>query len=264
MEITSLGYRTDLMLLELSGSELTDRGEYVVVRTPANPSYWWGNYLLFRTAFALGDTASRLELFHHELPDAKHVALGIDSVDGIAGVEDELVAAGLEIERSTVMTACQVKEPTRPNTESAYRALRSDDDWEQLFELTMAATSTWSELPNYADFTREKVAAERVLVEAGHATWFGAYAGDRLQASLGLVSDGTGVARFQNVQTHPNDRGRGLASTLVHQASTYGLTELEVHTLVMVADPEYLAIRLYRTLGFSDSETQLQLTKPAR
>jgi GNAT superfamily N-acetyltransferase len=262
VEITSLGYRTDLMLLELSGSELTDRGEYVVVRTPANPSFWWGNHLLFRTAFAPGDTASRLELFHHELPDAKHVALGIDTVDGIAGAEDELVAAGLEIERSTVMTASQVKEPTRPNTESAYRSLRSDDDWEQLFELTMAAT--WAEFPDYADFTRKKVAAERVLVEAGHATWFGAYAGDRLQASLGLVSDGTGVARFQNVQTHPDNRGRGLASTLVHQASTYGLTELDVHTLVMVADPEYLAIRLYRTLGFSDSETQLQLTKPAR
>jgi hypothetical protein len=108
VEITSLAYRTDLMLLELSGSELTDRGEYVVVRTPANPSYWWGNYLLFRTAFAPGDTASRLELFHDELPDAKHVALGIDTVDGIAGAEDELVAAGLEIERSTVMTASQV------------------------------------------------------------------------------------------------------------------------------------------------------------
>jgi ribosomal protein S18 acetylase RimI-like enzyme len=262
VEITSLGYRTDLMLLELSGSELTDRGDYVVVRTPANPSFWWGNHLLFRTAFAPGDTASRLELFHHELPDAKHVALGIDTVDGIAGAEDELVAAGLEIERSTVMTASQVNEPARPNTESAYRSLRSDDDWEQLFVLTMAAT--WAEFPDYADFTRKKVAAERVLVEAGHASWFGAYAGDRLQASLGLVSDGTGVARFQNVQTHPDDRGRGLASTLVHQASTYGLTELDVHTLVMVADPEYLAIRLYRSLGFAGSETQLQLTKPAR
>jgi hypothetical protein len=26
----------------------------------------------------------------------------------------------------------------------------------------------------------------------------------------------------------------------------------------MVADPEYLAIRLYRSVGFSDSESQLQ------
>ena len=26
----------------------------------------------------------------------------------------------------------------------------------------------------------------------------------------------------------------------------------------MVADPEYLAIRVYRSVGFTDSETQLQ------
>ncbi|HEU4945764.1 MAG TPA: GNAT family N-acetyltransferase [Kribbella sp.] len=81
-------------------------------------------------------------------------------------------------------------------------------------------------------------------------------------ASLGLASDGSGVARFQSVQTHPDYRSRGLASTLVHRASTYGLSELGAHTLVMVADPEYLAIRLYRALGFADSETQLQLMRP--
>lgn len=42
MEIKSLGYRTDLLLLELSDSEFHDAGEYVVIRTPANPTYWWG------------------------------------------------------------------------------------------------------------------------------------------------------------------------------------------------------------------------------
>jgi predicted GNAT family acetyltransferase len=60
------------------------------------------------------------------------------------------------------------------------------------------------------------------------------------------------------VQTHPDDRGRGIASTLVHRASEYGLTELRAHTLVMVADPDYLAIRIYRALGFADTEVQLR------
>jgi ribosomal protein S18 acetylase RimI-like enzyme len=63
------------------------------------------------------------------------------------------------------------------------------------------------------------------------------------------------------VQTHPDARNQGLASTLVHHASTYGFAELGARTLVMVADPEYLAIRIYRALGFSDNETQLQFTK---
>jgi len=58
-------------------------------------------------------------------------------------------------------------------------------------------------------------------------------------------------------------RGRGLASTLVHGASRHGLVEFGAHTLVMVADPEYLAIGIYRALGFTATEIQVQLTKPA-
>ena len=47
----------------------------------------------------------------------------------------------------------------------------------------------------------------------------------------------------------------------MHHASSYGFDELGVGTLVMVADPDYLAIRVYRAVGFTDSETQLQATR---
>lgn len=261
MEIKSLAYRTDLMLLRLSGSELTEAGDHVVVRTPANPTFWWGNYLLFRSPFAPDALSRRLEMFETAFPGARHVAFGIDSVDGVIGAEHELREAGFEIERNTVMTAQAVLPPARPNTTSAYRFLDRDEDWEQLVGLTLACSPM--EIEGYEQFNRRKVEAERRLVEDGHGRWFGAFDGDRLQASLGLVTDGSGVARFQNVQTHPGDRNRGIASTLVHRASTYGLGEFGAETLVMVADPEYLAIRLYRALGFEDTEQQVQLTRPA-
>lgn len=261
MEITSLGYRTDLLLLELSGSVFHDAGEYVVVRTPDNPGFWWGNFLLFRNPFAPGDAKTRLDTFHQEFPAAKHVALGIDSVDGVLGAEDELTAAGFDVERNVVMTASQVVPPSRPNEEATYRLLSGDDDWEQLVRQSLA-TAPMEVDEGYELFTRRKLAATRVLVEDGHGKWFGAFDGERLQSSLGLMFDGKGLARFQNVQTSPEDRGRGLASTLVHRASTYGLTEGGARTLVMVADPEYLAIRIYRALGFTDTETQLQFTLP--
>ena len=59
-----------------------------------------------------------------------------------------------------------------------------------------------------------------------------------------------GLARFQSVETHPDFRGQGLAGTLVHEVSRYGFDQLGAHTLVMVADPDYLAIRVYRSVGF--------------
>lgn len=261
MEITSLGYRTDLLLLELGGSTFRDTGEYVVVRTPANPGFWWGNFLLYRTPFAPDDAKIRLEDFRREFPAAKHVALGIDSVDGEIGAENEVTAAGLKVDRSVVMTADRVVPPPRPNTEATYRFLDGDDDWAQLFDQGIA-TADMTVDADYEDFTRRKVATQRALVEAGHGKWFGAFDGDRLQSSLGLMFDGKGVARFQTVQTSHEDRGRGLAGTLVHHASTYGLTEGGARTLVMVADPDYLAVRIYRSVGFNDTETQLQFVLP--
>ena len=46
MRVTSLGYRTDLALRALEGGTETDRGDYLVVRNPALPDFWWGNFLL--------------------------------------------------------------------------------------------------------------------------------------------------------------------------------------------------------------------------
>jgi len=86
VEIKSLGYRTDLFLLGLGGSEIQDTGPYVVIRTPANPMFWWGNYLLHRTALQPGELTQRLAEFRTEFPAARHVALGIDTVDGVLGI----------------------------------------------------------------------------------------------------------------------------------------------------------------------------------
>ena len=46
MDVESLGYRTDLALLRLGGSTIEDRGDHLVVRSPYNPTFYWGNFLL--------------------------------------------------------------------------------------------------------------------------------------------------------------------------------------------------------------------------
>jgi GNAT superfamily N-acetyltransferase len=50
------------------------------------------------------------------------------------------------------------------------------------------------------------------------AAHWGAFAGDALVASLGLVELGT-LGRYQDVQTLPAYRGRGLASALLYAAA---------------------------------------------
>jgi ribosomal protein S18 acetylase RimI-like enzyme len=258
MDIASLAYRTDLAMLERSGSEITDRGTHLVVRTPDNPTFWWGNFLLLATA--PGDEAEArdwLKTFEREFPEARHRTFGVDGTDGtladLAGFAD----LGMETDASTVMTAAAVHEPPRPNTEATYRPLVSDDDWAQEVEVSRAG----EEFGNDLAFATARAKAERRLVEAGYGAWWGAFEGDRLLASMGLFTASPGLARFQNVKTHPDARGRGLAGTLVHRVSRYGFEELGARTLVMVADPEYLAIRIYRSVGFADTERQLQVER---
>ena len=262
MHINSLGYQTDLALLRLGGSEIEDRGDHIVVRSPHNPGHWWGNYLLLQSPPAADDTDRWLKAFANEFPEAEHIALGFDSVDGSADDLFPFTNRGLSVEGQAVMTATRVHEPPRPNRDAEYRALSSDKDWEQLIELHMCCIGEGLDSQAYHEFAVAKVATVRRLVESGHGAWFGAFEDNRLLSGMGLFYAGTGLARFQSVETHPDARGRGLAGTLVHHVSSYGFTQLRARTLVMVADPGYLAIRVYRSVGFAETETQLQAEKP--
>jgi len=253
MHLRSLANRTDLALLRLGGSEVEDRGTHLVVRTPENPSFYWGNFLLLPQAPAAGEAEEWVRRFCREFPAARHRTFGVDGADGSADDLAAFVDLGFETEASVVMTARSVHEPPRPNREAVYRPLRGDEDWRLQIELSVAGENEHVT----REFATRRAKAQRAITEAGHGQWFGAFLGDRLVSTMGLVRAEGGLARFQEVQTHPDARGRGLAGTLVHHVSRFGFDELGADTLVMVADPDYLAIRVYRSVGFADTETQL-------
>jgi GNAT superfamily N-acetyltransferase len=103
--------------------------------------------------------------------------------------------------------------------------------------------------------------AVRRVCEQGHGAWFGAFYEEEMRAGLGIFSVGSGVARFQAVDTHPAHRRQGLASHLILTAGVYALSELGAETLVISADPDYHAIDIYRSLGFVERERQVQLER---
>ncbi len=259
MDVHSLAWRTDLALLELGGSEVEDQGTHLVVRTPDNPTFYWGNFLLLAQPPAPESGGFWLETFERAFPDAGHRAIGVDGTTGSTADLEPLVQVGLEVEASTVMTSSAVYPPPHPNRQAEVRPLVSNVDWAQQVDVAVAGERDYS-----YEFATALNANNRRLVERGEAQWFGAFVEGRLLASLGLVRAGNDLARFQQVKTHPEARGKGLAGTLVHAAGSWGLGELGAQTLVMVADPDYLAIRVYRSVGFTDSETQLQsVRRPA-
>lgn len=258
MHVSSLGFQTDLMVRVLEGSEVIDHPDYVTVRSPANPEFWWGNFLLLPAAAAHGPAEPWLDRFRTEFPGAGHLALGLDGTGVPEPDFGSFAAAGLELVQETVLTAPALREPARPNRDAVIRPLAGDQDWQQAVEL-QATCDAADGGPATRTFIEARYAGRQRATEAGHGAWFGAFRGGELVAQLGIFAQPGGVARYQDVGTHPAARRQGLAGTLVWRAGQYALGELGARTLVILADPAEAAIRVYRSVGLTDHETQLSM-----
>lgn len=260
MKLSSLGYRTDLIFSRFAG-EISDRGDYLVIRTPANPTYYWGNFLLFAQPPRAGDLARWRTRFVDEVgpnPPVKHMAFGIDGTEGDAGAVEPFLQAGFEREENVILTATTVQRPPKWNDEVTVRPLVSDEDWTQDLQQQILCFQEDHEPTGYRVFAQRKQASYRAMIAAGLGQWFGAFLDDRLTASLGLFVD-DGIGRFQAVSTHPDYRRRGICGRLVHDAALLGLTQMGAQQLVMAADPAYHAARIYESIGFAPTERQVGL-----
>jgi ribosomal protein S18 acetylase RimI-like enzyme len=256
MNVSSLGFRTDLALLAASGSVVEDRGTHLVVRSPDNPSYFWGNFFLLAEPPVPGGEREVVDAFRTEFPLADHVSIGIDTAELSDDARAAFEAAGMTVDVATVLTATSLQPPREVDAE--VRALDGDEDWEARARLSRQLHPSIPE-ERFLTYARQKNAQERRLVDAGRGTRLGAFVGDRLVSTAGIFVAEEGVARFQSVETHPDHRRRGLAAAVVHAAGQHALDRLGVTTLVIVADTDGEAVGVYRRLGFADAERQLMM-----
>jgi ribosomal protein S18 acetylase RimI-like enzyme len=255
MSVRSLGYRTDLMLRRMVGGVVEERDGYRVVRTETNPTFYWGNFLLFAAAPEPGEPQRWLSAFRAEFPHATHVAIGVDGVDGALGAADEMRALGLADDVSVVLTAAELTPSRQRDPGLDLRVPRDDGEWAQTVDFRIAVDEDDS--ARHRTFVERRAREFRSLTAAGHGVYVAAFVDGVARAGLGLFAE-DGLARFQSVETHPDFRGRGLASTLLVEAARLVRAEHPVDCFVIVADPAYHAIDIYRRLGFSDTERQVQ------
>ncbi len=260
MRIRSLGWSTDVRLRRLEGAQVEEREGHLVIRTNANPTYRWGNFLLFPAPPAAGDAERWLAQFQHAFPSADYVAIGIDSPSGDLGVTDDLTAAGLSVDVDTVLTAEALLAPSRESPGAELRRVESDEDWRKATRLRIL-TAEARETPAYQEFVEREMQAIRRVCERDQGAWFAAFKGAEACSSLGVFAPSPGLARFQSVDTHPAHRRQGLASGLLYRASEWARRELRAKTLVIAADPNYFAIDIYRSLGFSAQDHKVHLSR---
>jgi hypothetical protein len=260
MQVRSLGYRTDLFFSAFDGLTI-DRGEYLVIQTPGNPDFYWGNYLLFANSPAEGDLDRWRGLFAREIglpPAVKHQIFGWDSPQGELGEIKPFLSAGFRLVQSVVLTSHSPQPPARMNETITVRPLKSEDDWAQATDNQVACREADFSEADYRLFKHPQMARYRRMQAARLGHWYGAFHGDQLVADLGIFHQ-DGLARFQSVGTHPNFRRQGIAASFVYQSSLLAIQEFKLHTFVIVAEQDSSPARIYQSVGYQMNEKQVGL-----
>ena len=124
-------------------------------------------------------------------------------------------AGGLVVEAQAVMTATAVT-PAARAAAAVCRAVTTDDDWAQSVELRVRCHDGPEEPAAFRAYATAQAHTRRVMVEAGHGGWFGAFADGSLACRWARSSAVRSSPAFsESVETRPDHRRRGLARALV-------------------------------------------------
>jgi GNAT superfamily N-acetyltransferase len=263
------GWHTDFVLHRF-GAQVLERDDCLVVRTPSNPGFYWGNFLLLPQPPANEEVHHWLARFHEEIaavqPGSRHVAIGVNApADAVA--RPAWAAAGFETHVTTLMMLAPggLQPPSPPRGECLLRPLDLATEGEALIDLE-ATDADGFEPSGYRAYLRLQHRRYQAMQAAGLLTWFGLRCEGRLAASCGLLRDAAGpgaMARFQRVVTHPAMRRRGLASAMVAGVACHAFDAWGARAVAMVADPADVAITLYRRLGWREAGTAMDLERRA-
>jgi len=257
VRVTSLGLATELALADTRG-KVIDRGDCLVIETPDDPGYYYGNVLVLPEPPRAGEVAHWRQRFDSELgtnPEIRHVTFVWDGIADDPGAVGELEAAGFVLEHTQVMVAAAMS-PRHVDTD--LRPLATD---EITTDLAWAIADRHDE--SYRRFLSRRASWHRDLVARGTARFWGAFVDDQLVASLGLVDLAAGGAawsgplarhaRYQDVQTATEHRKRGLASALLAMSAVDAFAR-GIAGAVIVAAPASEAASVYEHAGFATVE----------
>lgn len=251
MSEMSVGRLTDLEILSLSGSIFEVCEDYIVVSTPDNPTYHWGNFIQILKPFDTHSAEYWFSLFSSEFPSADWVAIGLASKPKDASEWGKL---GLKVEEFEVMATGNQPGQTQPPAGFVVRELAAEDfDLLSCLEISENEDEGLHEPVSYEAFVHATNQTRAKFCESGQAAWFGAFHGDELVSSLGIVLCGD-VARYQSVQTRKGFRKLGLASHLLGVAGEWARSR-GAQSWVIVTETRSEAGRVYGRAGFVPVES---------
>jgi GNAT superfamily N-acetyltransferase len=258
MQLRSLFLNSEMIFWQF-GSKVSDHGDYLVIQTPRNPTWRWGNLLIFPnppTSFDFQDWDLKFE--SHLGRSVKYRLYVWETRTGEAGETALFTENGYTFSRQPLLSATRLI-PPNPQAESyIYRVIRSDEDWDTARNLSCRCFANGDQ--GYELYLSTKFDLYREMVDAGLGFWMGAFNHDVLIASCGIFRNDR-VTRYQEVVTDEDHRQQGIASTLVFEAFRHARSLRYPEMTLIAVDFDSQAERIYRKLGFEDCEITCALTK---
>jgi hypothetical protein len=260
MELTSLALRTGLILNRFL-AVVEEKEEYIVIRTPDRPSFFWGNSIIMKNSPTLGDYQKWIAIFEKEIGsknDKGFIAITFDSIDERSYDVSEFEKNNFEIMVSKVLSTNSIIKPPKFNPEIIVKAFKTSKDWDSFVDIHFIPDWGYGSDDGQRVFLKEEGENFKKFVETGRAQRFGAFYNGQMVAELGVFWQ-EGLARFNSVATHRDYRRLGACSTLVYEVSRLLLNNPEIETLVMEADEDYHAASIYESVGFVANEKLIAL-----
>ena len=261
MKIKSQGFLTDLMFHQ-ERAEIEKHEDYMVIKTPDNPYYFWGNFIFLYNPPRVESIDIFESLFEEKFSSMpiEHIAFTWDYSEKNDQFYNNFQKIGYEIEKTKVLIADYLDVPRKCNQEIQIKQIETADEWNLVFENQIQCRESHFSEDSYRQFLEPKFLNYKKMIDDKKGYWFGAFLNNLLVADLGLFFENQ-VARYQAVETLPQYRSKGICSTLLYRSSLILLDKVEIKTFVITAAFDYHAARIYQSLGFKESEILVGICK---
>jgi hypothetical protein len=258
VQVSSLIVATDIDTLP-DTSFVEDHGDFIAVRSPSNPSHYWGNFLHFRRPPRPGARerweAAFIDVFGAERA-SPHVALSWEGAeDSGLDAAAQFAAVGYDVSEGVGLIARphELRLHARAARDVMVQRLDPDGDdasWDDVIQLQVDNREPGHAEAAWRAFAQQRMDDRRERFRRGEGAWLLARTADGTPAATcGIIVTG-GRARYQAVDTGEPFRRRGMASRVVHDAGRIAIDECGATALVIVTEGHNPALGLYESLGF--------------
>lgn len=249
----SLLFQTDLMAQPHLLAE--DHGEFTVLRTPTNPTFFGGNGLALESGLTPASLAIWEANFDKRFPSAQHRFFQWSSeVQLDAEHKAHFEAAGYDVETCAAMTTATPTLDHRTNPYLRIEPVRADPTWAELLTF-------WLECyPQHGFAFHARRAADFRCRKGAGDWWVARTQSGAIAGSMGLYF-GRGLGRFQHVDTHPAYRRQGVCRTLMRHVLADAVENHDYETLVIAVEEGTFTQKLYASFGFETVHYEHSLMK---